>query len=291
MTLHSEPLGTGSTRIVHREANAELLEIPPEDIKSLFQSAGVLLFRGFDVDPMTMLSFAAHYSSRFNRDRLRPPVAGSDGYVQMVTEGMGYVEPHSEQANSPFRPDAIWFCCEVPAESEGETLVWDGVRLWDALPRSLQDLFGARKLRFFQRYAEDRWQRFLGDGSTLADARRALDGVPGLSYHVADDHSIYMEYVCPAVVKTRFGQRDAFANSLLSERHNTLGALMSFEDGSLIPDDVVATIEDTMSPLTEKICWQAGDLAVVDNSRFLHGRNAYRDPRRKIFSTLSFLNF
>ena len=290
MTLHSEPLGTGSTRIVHREANAELLEIPPDDIKSLFQSAGVLLFRGFEVDPMTMLSFAARYSSRFNRDRLRPPVAGSDGYVQMVTEGMGYVEPHSEQANSPFRPDAIWFCCEVPAESDGETLVWDGVRLWDALPRSLQDLFGARKLRFFQRYAEDRWQRFLGDGSTLADARRALDGVPGLSYHVADDHSIYMEYVCPAVVKTRFGQRDAFANSLLSERH-TLGALMSFEDGSLIPDDVVATIEDTMSPLTEKICWQAGDLAVVDNSRFLHGRNAYRDPLRKIFSTLSFLNF
>ena len=32
-------------------------------------------------------------------------------------------------------------------------------------------------------------------------------------------------------------------------------------------------------------------MAFIDNSRFMHGRNAYADPRRCIYSALSFLNF
>ena len=291
MTIHSELLGAGSTRIIRREANAPLHELPADDVQLLFKSAGVLLFRGFDVDAMNMFAFAERYSSRFNRDRLRPPVPGTDGFVQMVTEGMAYIEPHAEQANSPFRPDAIWFCCEVPADADGETLVWDGVRVWEALSPALRELFSTRKLRFFQRYAHDRWVRFLGEGTTLDDARRVLDGVPGLSYHIGEEHSIYIEYVCSAVVKTRYGDHDAFANGLLTERHNTLGSLMSFDDGTLISDGVISAVEDAVRPLTEMLRWEPGDLAVVDNSRFLHGRNPYRDPRRRIFSTLSFLNF
>lgn len=289
--MRIEPFGTGTTKIVSREGDEELLELPVAEIRELFQEAGALLFRGYGADPWRMHAFAEQFSDRFNRDRLRPPVPGSDGYVQQVTEGMGYVEPHSEQANSPFRPDAIWFCCETPAAGGGETLLWDGVRLWERLDPSLQELFQAKKLRFFQLYRPDRWKLFLGDGATLADAERALSGHEGVSYYVTDDESIYLEYVTPAVVETRYHHRDAFANSLLSERQNTLGELMTFDDGSPITDAVIQRIEETMSELTEEIAWESGDLAFIDNTRFLHGRNAYTDERRSIFSSLSFLNF
>lgn len=287
----TEPLGSSGARILHNHDGRQLLELPVEEVRELFKSAGVVMFRGFGADPWMMKAFADRFALRFNRDRLRPPVEGSDGLVQAVTEGMGYIEPHSEQANSPFRPDALWFCCETPTAEGGETLYWDGVRLWQQLTPSLRTLFGSKKLRFFQRYDRDKWQLFLGPGSTLDDVRRTLDPVEGVSYHVTPDDAIYLEYVCPAVVKTRYGGAAAFANSLLSEQKNTLGQLMTFDDGTPIPQSVVDEVREAMVPLTEEIVWQPGDLAFIDNSRFLHGRNAFTDTRRRIFSCLSFLNF
>ncbi len=286
-----EPFGSGSAKIIHNRNGQSVLDLPVDEVRELFKSSGALLFRDFGVDPEQMKAFADQFSYKFNRDRLRPPVEGSDGFVQMVTEGMGYVEPHSEQANSPFRPDAIWFCCGTPAEQGGETLYWDGVRLWDEFSPELRKLFSTKKLRFFQRYTPDKWKLFLGPGSTLDDARRSLDDVEGLSYFVSEDDSIYLEYVCSAVVRTKYGEQEAFVNSLLSERENTLGELMSFDDGTEIPDDVIGEVTEAVNRRTEEIPWQPGDLAFIDNWRYMHGRNPYTDKRRKIYSSLSFLNF
>lgn len=289
--IRTEPLGQSGAHLIANTDHHGLLDLPASAIQELFRTAGVLLFRGFAVDPWLMKAFADRFSSRFNRDRLRPPVEGSKGLVQKVTEGMGYAQPHAEQANSPFRPDAIWFCCETPADRGGETLYWDGVRVWNELHPELRQLFSAKNLRFFQRYSVDRWKLFLGDGSTLADARRELDAHVGVSYFIADDESIYVEYVCSAVVKSRYGAQLAFANSLLSEHENTLGDLMSFEDGTPIDATILGEIRRALDRVTEEIVWQPGDLAFIDNSRFMHGRNAFTDVRRQIFSCLSFLKF
>ena len=308
MTINSESYGKGSARIIRRETQDDILALPVTEIKDLFKSAGVLLFRGFGVDPWLMKSFAEQFSSRFNRDQSRPPVEGSHGFVQKVTEGMSYVEPHSEQANSPFRPDAIWFCCTTPAEAGGETLFWDGIKLWEALSEELKELFRSKKLRFFQRYAAERWRLFLGEGATVADAERELEGVEGVSYYVSADESIYLEYLCSAVVQTKYGNHSAFANSLLleqrtlksgygptgkalSESGGDLGDLVSFEDSTPIPNAVIEEIRSAYKGLTEEITWQPGDLVFIDNSRYLHGRNSFNDPRRELHSCVSFLNF
>ena len=70
-----------------------------------------------------------------------------------------------------------------------------------------------------------------------------------------------------------------------------LGELMSFDDGEPISADIIEEIRQAMQDLTEEISWQPGDLAFIDNWRFLHGRNPFKDTDRKIFSSLSFLNF
>ena len=290
MSIATEPFGTTTSRIV-RGSGGDLLQLPIAELRNLFRSAGLVLFRGFNVTPTTLFEFAQQFSARFNRDRLRPTVDGTNGYVQQVTEGMGYVEAHAEQGNSPFRPDAVWFCCMKPAAEAGETLAWDGVELWRRLDPELKALFRAKRIRFFQRYDADKWRRFLGDDATLADVRRILDGVEGVSYFVRPDESIYMEYLCSAVVKTRFGLEEAFTNSIMSERRNTLGEAMAFEDGTPIGEDLVEAIRGVMRGITDVIKWEEGDMTFVDNSHFLHGRNAYADPGRQLFSSLSHLNF
>jgi hypothetical protein len=291
MNFNVEPFGSGSARIIFGGGRDDLRRLAIDDVKELYKHAGVLIFRGFDFDPWLMKSFAEQFSTRFNRDRVRPPLEGTDGFVQMVDEGMGYAHPHCEQANSPFRPDAIWFCCMRPACAGGETLFWDGIRLLQSLSADIVRLFEGKQLRFFQRYSPDKWALFLGEGACLDDVRRTLDGLPGTSYFIAEDRSLYLEYVCPPVVKTRYGDCLAFANSLLSERANTLGELMTFSDGSAIPEAAIRDIDAAMEGIKEQISWHPGDLAFIDNSRFLHGRNAFTDKDRRIYSTLSFLNF
>lgn len=291
MSLETSTVGNSGAVMVTRSDGQELMDLPPGEIKALMRSAGVVMFRGFDVGPEMMKAFAGRFSYRFNRDRLRPTVDGTGGHVQMVTEGMGYVDPHCEQANSPFRPDAIWFSCTRPAAEGGETLYWDGVRLWEMLDDDLKSLFQANRLRFFQRYSKDKWQLFLGGSdATREDVQRALDGVEGVSYFLNADEDLYLEYVCPAIVKTRFGQQEAFANSLMSEWKNTLGELMTFEDGTAITEATVERVRQVFDRCVEAIDWMEGDLVFIDNSRFLHGRNPFSDRNRKIYSSLSFLN-
>lgn len=287
-----EPLGTSSARIIYSCDNRDIFQLPVAEIEELFKAAGALVFRGFKMDPWILKSFADQFSSRFNRDRLRPPVEGTGGAVQLIVDkGAEYVEPHSEQANSPFRPDAIWLYCKKPATQKGETLYWDGVRLWEQLSKPLQHLFSTKKIRYFQHYTVERWKLFLGEDATLSDVRQALDGAEGTSYYIRDDQSIYLEYICSAMIKTKYGNQNAFVNGLLTERKNTLGSLMTFEDGSPITDSVITEIMETMQGMTQKISWKAGDLAFIDNSRFMHGRNAFTDPQRQIYTSMSFLNF
>jgi hypothetical protein len=285
-----ESLGISTGKIVYSNDRQNILSLSVAEIEALFKSSGILLFRGFGVTYEQMKAFSEQFSSKFTREGTRHLADSSDGFVGLVDPGMNSVSPHSENGNSPFRPDAIWFCCAVPTAQGGETLFWDGVRVWEELSEELKQLFIARKIKFFNNYPVEIWKHFLGSSTTIADAKRTLEGLDDVDYHINEDQSISLAYICSAVVKTKYGNQDAFVNNILTEHKDPEG-LVTFEDGSLIPDAVIDEIEKVMDSLTEEVTWQAGDLVMIDNSKFLHGRRAFNDDQRRIYSLLSYLNF
>lgn len=285
--IEAEPL-LNSAKLIHNHNSQSILQLPVQETLDDFKSFGVLLFRGFSVNYEQMKTFAENFSSRFVLDKDRPIVDPRNKYITLVDPGMHYVSPHCENANSPFRPDVIWFCCGVPAAQGGETLYWDGVRIWKELEQELKQLFITKQIKFCQKFPAADWKRFLGVGATLADVKRTLNGIPGLSYKINEDQSISLEYVCSAVVKTKYGHKDAFANSLIAEYKNPRG-VVTFADGSPIPSTVINQIQQVMNNLTEVIPWQSGDLVMIDNSRFLHGRRSFTDRKRRIYSLLSYM--
>jgi alpha-ketoglutarate-dependent taurine dioxygenase len=94
--------------------------------------------------------------------------------------------------------------------------------------------------------------------------------------------------VVSAVNETKYGFQLAFANSLTGPYPDYR---KTFEDYSEIPATVFQEIRQLHEKLTEKIPWQAGDLVMIDNSRYLHGRCAFDDRQRRLFTLMSLANF
>ena len=100
------------------------------------------------------------------------------------------------------------------------------------------------------------------------------------------------EYLTSALQETRFGGATTFANFLLfSQTAPACGhpegprirAMLRFEDDQPIAPELTAEIEAIAAPLTGEIHWSAGDLAMIDNTRMMHGRHAFNDPKREIY--------
>ena len=285
-----ESLGTSTGKIIYGSDDCQdILSLPVTKTMELFKSAGVLLFRDFRVTHEQMKMFAELFSSKFIQDYDRPQV-DVDKFVHFVDEGTDSSPPHSEHAYSPFRPDVIWFCCAVPASQGGETLFWDGVRMWEEMSQETKQLFISKKLKFcHQNISIDMLKKLEPSVSSSDEVQQIMDSLEGVNYQINDNQTISIEYVCSAVVKTKYENQDAFANSFWVMQKNTEEA--TFEDGSRASDEVTNELQKLFDKLTEEILWQTGDLVMIDNSRFMHGRREFNDNRRQIFSTLSNLKF
>ncbi|MBX9257861.1 TauD/TfdA family dioxygenase [Desmonostoc muscorum CCALA 125] len=282
----SEFLKSSSQNIIFNDTGQDILQLPVSKVLENFKLSGMLLFRGFDVNYGQMKVFAEQFSSTFMGQYSRPIVDLNNQFITLVDSGMHYIAPHSENANSPFRPDVVWFCCAVPAAEGGETLFWDGVEVWKAMSEELRQLFLSQKIRYVQKFLASHWQQFLGESATIDDVKKTLESIEGLSYKINQDDSLVLEYICSGVTKTKYSHQDAFANSIISEYRNPRG-IVTFADGSAIPVKVINEIQKIMDNLTGFIPWMSGDLVMIDNSRFLHGRKSFNDKRRRIVTLLS----
>ncbi|MBD2611731.1 MAG: TauD/TfdA family dioxygenase [Nostoc sp. ZfuVER08] len=284
--LTAELLKSSSGKIIFNDTGQNIMQLPVSTILENFKSFGLLLFRGFDVNYEQMKVFAEQFDATFINQYNRPIVDLNNQFITLVDSGMHYIAPHCENANSPFRPDVVWFCCAVPAAEGGETLFWDGVEVWKAMGRELQQLFIDQKIRYVQKFLASHWQQFLGASATIDDVKKILDNMAGISYKINQDESLILEYICSGVIKTKYGNQDAFANSIISEYRNPR-AIVTFANGSAIPVKVINEIQKILDDLIGFIPWMSGDLVMIDNSRFLHGRKSFNDKRRRIVTLLS----
>ena len=60
----------------------------------------------------------------------------------------------------------------------------------------------------------------------------------------------------------------------------------------IIPIDVVESLKKAGDKNMETLKWQINDVMMIDNTRFLHGRNRIENiTQRKILTYFGFLNF
>lgn len=260
-------LVTGTTRM-------SLLDLEIDQVRAWLRT-GVVVFRGFHVADTDFAAFA---------DRLLSPrqlyrLGGADG-MREVDAGENPIVYHAEHGSSPLRPDVLWFHCVTPPLADGQTTVCDGVDLLDQLEPETRRLFLDQRLQFRIRLPRAMSQAFL---TAIADEELSELLMPPdaeCRYTESEDGAVAMEYTISAAFDSLFDGK-AFANALLTQHR--LGQV-SFEDGSPIPENAIRDVNDKADRLTFLIEWSSNDVAIVDNSRMMHGRRGFRG-RRVIRST------
>lgn len=270
-----------------------LSTLPESELIGAYKRFGAILLRGFDVDldGFRDLTKRLCTGSVFNESPGRE-VIDPEQNIQTVNLGDQAFPLHPELSREPWKPDICFFWCMQAPSNGGQTTVCDGVEIVRQLPASVRDALTGRQLRHRQLATPAECLFWLGSAEP-DDA--ALANPPAhcpYSFERANG-KIHRIFVMPALHKPMFTDELAFGNFLFFARYfNRLRIFPTFENGDLVPDDLLDQIKAVADQLETPVPWRAGDVVIVDNTRFMHGRRPITDvSERRIATFFGYVRF
>lgn len=268
-------------------------------VRQTLDRDGLVLLRGFDTeDPTTMKQVLARFGAAPMSDaRWSTPRSsvGEGAFTSTEYPADQWIVLHSEMSYARTWPRLLLFQCKDAADTGGATTVANLQAVSDALGEIVEE-FHEREviyLRNFRKGIDIPWQTAFGtedrdevleigrrnglevewrpDGTlrTVQQAQGAIDGPNGALW---------------------FNQAHLFHPLQLPERTRqaliaALGAdglprTALFGDGAPIPDATIRRILDVLTEKTENIDWQDGDVSIIDNMKWMHGRAPFTGTRK-----------
>jgi hypothetical protein len=222
----------------------------------------------------------AVYNDSGNRARI-----GGQGEIQTVNLGVRPFPLHPELSREPWKPDSCFFYCLTPPSRGGATTICDGVAIVRDLPSALRDQMAARRIKYIVQAGARVLEYWLG--TSKPDDLQLADPPPHCPYRFERiGGQVVRVFSRPLLHQTMFAKDLAFGNFLLFARY--LRGVKTFpllDDGSPVPDDWVEAVKRVSDALTVPIEWQEGDLLIIDNSRFMHGRTAVVEGDGRLIAT------
>jgi alpha-ketoglutarate-dependent taurine dioxygenase len=269
--------------VVEAAEGARLAAVPGDEVTAAFRTHGLVVFRGFGAGPADFDAFARPFTREYFFGYGRA-VFPDFRAITTVNETQLPLEPHCDNGirPEPQRPEVTWFLCERPAAADGETTFFDGIRVWDGLTPATRALLEARPISYLSRVAEPAW-RALGCSSPEQFVQ-FVGTVGGTPKTIHADGTIDVEVLSPAVRRPRWTERLAFVSSMLvAGSRGFEGMSVTLDGGEPIPKAVYDDVRAALAACLEEVRWRAGDVAMLDNTRFVHGRRGFTDPERRLY--------
>ena len=293
----AEPLTDDFGLVIAASGDLDPRELPRAEIIEACKSSGAVYFRDFDFSMEQFEEFTNLYchdwltyqGGAHDRQVLNP---GGDKSVYSVNFYLGQKEQltfelplHCDMSYIKSSPPALYFYCVQPAAARGETMLCDGAAVYERLSQSTRDVLHAQRIKYLRKYPPGDWQtRF---GTSDLDEVREFCRKNDLEFRIEDGSgTVVTEYAVTAVPHARWLDRPVFRNSILpvvkQEETGRDASLVRLEDGSPLPAEVIADIRSVTKELTHLVPMAKGDFMFVDNTRVLHGRKQFDDPRREV---------
>lgn len=278
-------------------------------LKQELAEHGAILFRGFplvtDLDfdrfiqffDLENFTYTDSLSNAVRRNRTERIFTANEAPANIA------IYLHHEMAQTPVYPSALFFFCELPATAGGATPLCRSdillTQIEEVLPAFVHDCEQKGvKYTNTMPYQEDlqsgqgrSWRSTLNaTDNTAAEAKLRSLGyewqwLPGDNLRVTTP-------VLPAVRTLDDGRR-VFFNQLIAafqgwqDKRNVAQKSISFGDGTVIDPQAMAKAIELAERLSYDMVWQAGDVALVDNSLVMHGRRPFQGERRVLASLVA----
>jgi alpha-ketoglutarate-dependent taurine dioxygenase len=252
------------------------------------RESGALVLEAAARMPDAFEAITEQFATRFrvHQDPARRRYVADDT-TQGVSPGADAIGLHAERAYLPSPPELLFFCCAVPSTNGGATTVCDGAAIVDALSADDVERLNAMRLVWRTSLEPAMWHRMWNTDEPAHAAARFYESVAtaaarASTRHWFDGETLHVECQAPALTTGWISGRVAFANYLLLQLHEPSGPQARLADGGPLPAELLRRVATVADALTVDIDWRAGDVAIIDNTRCLHGRRAFAGGERQV---------
>lgn len=235
------------------------------------------------------------------------PRTAMSGNVYTATEYPAdqVIPLHNENAYANRWPRWIGFCCLVPPGSGGQTPICSSARVYRDIPQQIVTEFERKKLMYVRNYSDVDlpWSEvFQTEDKAQVEAYCRSNGL-AFEWHgerLTTKQVTGSTLIHPVTKENLwFNQAHLFHISSLPEQlqQAMLASLDSeslprnclFGDGSEIPLEYLETIRTAYQKHKLSFHWAQGDLMLLDNLRFAHGREPF-EGNRKVLTAMAGAN-
>ena len=277
-------------------------------VRSVLDEYGLVLLRGFDLSAEQVLRWVSDLCGGWGYTKLAPSGCDENPYRVFTSEfdwnmherhqlkkfgekrggttkSRGIrIGLHTEQSHEPFIPAWIWFFVAKAADHGGETVLCDG----ESVVSGLSDTA-------FSVLADD--IMYLRRSSTAPQPTepQVVSDPPGTDRRyrrqIVEQPDGFFETAALArpIIHSRVGGHRVFANRILAsllEEHDDDGGRLGEKiirvrtrERKPLPDNLIRELRDVTSSLSFSLLLREKEILWLDNTRFLHGREAYTGPR------------
>lgn len=289
-TLHAPTPGTELTGWIADNMDA---------VKGQLAEYGLVLLRGFNTDDAatlkkTLALFGVEPMSDARWSTPRSSV-GEGAFTSTEYPPEQWIVMHSEMSYARTWPRLLLFQCKIAAETGGATTVADMTAVSEALGEIVDEFYEREViyLRTFRKGLDIPWQNAFGTDDP--DEVVKIGRLNGLEVEWRSDGTLHTSQQAQGAIEGPdgplwFNQAHLFHPMQLPEatRRALIAALGAeglprnavFGDGEPIPDATVRRLLDVFAEHTRNIDWQNGDVSIIDNMRWMHGRAPYTGTRK-----------
>ena len=279
--------------ILSESSDNSINSVEHDLIKELYKEFGAILFKGFNltVETFRLITTAFCTHSVINLSPGRETIDKANN-IQTVDPGIAPFPLHPEMSRLPWKPDVCFFGCLRAPKEGGETIICDGVKLVRLLPTRILKQVNRKHLKYSHEASDDEVKYWLNSNQISDEVSTQSPEDCPFEFSKYQNKTI-RSYIVPFLHKPMFVNRLAFGNYLLFARyiHQNIWFPV-YQDGSIVPTEIVQAINKAGERSKEIIRWEPNDLVMIDNTRFLHGRNKIQNTEeRRIITYFGFLNF
>jgi hypothetical protein len=294
-----------------------------EFIEEALLNYGGIVFRGFNlkgnefrkitdiISPNPALSYTAGIAPRKN--------FGDGVYLSTTIEKRCEIPQHHEMSYFRKWPEKIFFYCEMPSDSGGETTVASTRRFMKKIDKNIINSFEKKEVLYLRNYIEginSNWKdsfetdkknevekickslnmNFEWLGNENLRTKNIAQGIaihPITKEKLWHNHAHVYNMFCgnygqltPTLRMTKTAYTNEILEKMMNLSHENLPANTYYGDGEIFESDIIEEIFNIFNEEKVGFIWNKGDFMLLDNMLAFHGRNPYEGDQRKILTIL-----